>query len=430
VRAVHLRAQLATLRAFTYPAYRRIWLGAFIANVGTWVQNIALGVYVTETTGKAGWTGTIAALSYLPAVAFGPVGGALADRWDRRRLIAVLTLVQVLSAAALAVLGLSGRLSLALIAVMVLASGCAGAAAAPAFSALLSDIVDPKDLLSAVSLNSAQFNLARTIGPMVAGAILTVGSVGAAFVVNAILTLAVVAAVLFGPGLPGRVEVPEDSLLGGIAEGLRVARTDPGIRLALPLVAAVAVLIAPFIGLLPAFAIKAFGRGAAGVSLLATSQGLGALAAAFAANALAMQWGVRRLLSRALIALPPVAVCYWLAPRFGLSLIALALLGGVYLWALNALSTICMGRVSRAIQARMSSLYSVTLSGGYVVGLVAQGWLTDGLGLRAVPTGAAILLLALVLVLRQRRAFAAIDAPSAFGGALPTLEVRPVAGPS
>jgi len=242
----HLRAHVATLRAFSYPAYRRIWLGAFVSNVGTWVQNIALGVWVTQTTGKAGWTGTIAALSYLPADLLGPLSGALADRWDRRRLVAGLILIQTLSAAGLAVLGLSGHLSLGAIAGLVLAGGCASAAAAPAFNALLSEIVEPQDLLSAVSLNSAQFNLARTVGPMVAAFVLTLGGVGAAFVANAVLTLAVVAAVAFVRGLPPRGPAPTESLLRGIAEGFRVARTDPGIRLALPLVVAMSVLITSF----------------------------------------------------------------------------------------------------------------------------------------------------------------------------------------
>jgi predicted MFS family arabinose efflux permease len=420
VPAGSLRAHVATLRAFSYPAYRWLWLGAFVSNVGTWIQNIALGVWVTQTTGKAGWTGTIAGLSYLPTVFLAPITGALADRWDRRRLIAALSLVQVACAAGLAVLGLTGRLSLPGIAALVLASGCAAAASGPAFNALLSEIVKPDDLLSAVSLSSAQFNLARTVGPMLAAVVLSFGGVGAAFVGNAVCTVAVVVAVLWARGLPARRPVPPGSLSRGVLEGFRVARTDPGIRLALLVVTVLTILIAPFIGLIPAFAIKVFGRDVAGVSALATSQGLGALVAAFTANAVALRWGVRRFVTRALLVVPPVAIAYWLAPRFGLALAALALLGGVYLWCLSALSTICMGRVGRDLQARMNSLYSVALSGGYVLGLVVLGWLGDRLGLRAVPVAAALAFFALVLVLRARRAFAAVDAPGQFGGALPS----------
>jgi MFS family permease len=425
-----LRAHVATLRAFSYPAYRWLWLGAFVSNMGTWIQNIALGVWVTQTTGKAGWTGTIAALAFLPAVVLAPVSGALADRWDRRRLIAALSLVQVACAAGLAALGLTGRLSLPGVAALVLASGCAMAASGPAFNALLSEIVAPEDLLSAVSLSAAQFNLARTVGPMLAAIVLAFGGVGGAFVANAVATVAVVVAVLSVRGLPPRRPAPPGSLSRGVLEGFRVARTDPGIRLALLVVAALTVLVAPFIGLIPAFAIKVFGRDAAGASALATSQGVGSLVAAFTANALALRWGVRAFLGRALVVVPVVAVAYWLAPSFALALVALSLLGGVYLWCLTALSTICMGRVSRDLQARMNSLYFVALSGGYVLGLVVQGWLGDHLGLRAVPVVAALLFLGVVLLLRARRAFAVVDAPGAFGGALPARPAAPPAEPA
>lgn len=425
MRAAQLKAHFATLRALAYPAYRRIWFGAFVSNVGTWVQTIAIGVYVTQTTGKAGWTGTIAALTYLPSVALGPIGGGLADRWDRRRLIAALSIVQALCAVGLAVVGLRGTMSLGAMASLVFVAGCANAVSAPAFNALLSEIVEPADLLSAVSLNSAQFNLARTLGPMLAAAILTLGGFGVAFVVNAAATVAVVVAVLSAPATQSRL-ARGGTLWSGIAEGFHVARSDPGIRLTLPLVLAVAVLVAPFIGLMPAYAINGFGRGAAGASMMATSQGIGALCAAFFANALATRWGVRKLLVRSLMLLAPIAAGYWLAPSYGLALALLAALGGVYLWTLSALSTTCMARVSREVQARINSLYGVTLSGGYSLGLIAQGWLTDHLGLRLVPAAAALLLLAIAVALRQRRAFEAIDAPCPYGGAVAAPAQPPI----
>jgi MFS family permease len=407
-----LTTRFSSLRAFRYPAYVRIWTGAFVSNLGTWIQTISIGVYVTEQTGQAGWTGSIAAMTYLPAVFLGPLGGALADRVERRRLIAPLVVVQALAAATLAVLALTHHLPIPAIAALVFLNGCASALAGPAFNALLLEIVEPQDLLSAVSLSSGQFNLARTLGPMLAAAALTSGGITLAFVANTLSFFAVFLAVLSAPaGTPKRTAHVE-SLWRGIVGGLKVARADPGIRLALPLVMAQSVLVAPFIGLMPAFAIKSFGRGAAAASVLAMSQGLGALVAAFTANAVAQRWGVKSLLKRSLLAVSPVAAAYWLAPTYPLAFALLALLGGVYLWTLTALSTTCMGRVSRDLQARMSSLYSVTLSGGYSVGLMAQGWLADRLGMRLVPVVAAAIAFALTLALAYRRSFDALDAPA------------------
>jgi MFS family permease len=407
---------LDSLRAFRYPAFVRIWIGAFVSNLGGWVQSIAIGVYVTEKTGKAGWTGTMAALTYLPMVFLGPVGGALADRLDRRRFIAWLTGVQMLSALGLSVFALQGALPLWAIAALVFSSGCAGALSTPAFNALLSEIVTQEDLLSAVSLTAGQFNLARTLGPMLTALILTAGGITAAFVANAVSYLGVLAALLSMASPPRAPSVHREGLWKGIGTGFRVAREDPGIRLALLLVLAVSVLVAPFIGLMPAYAIKVFHKGPAAASLLAVGQGLGAFVAAFTANAIADRLGVRKLLTRALIALGPIAAAYWLAPTYGVAFAILIVQGGVYLWTLTALSTTCIGRVSRDIQARMISLYSMTLSGGYSLGLVIQGWLGDRVGIRAVPAVAAAVLLALALVLWRRGSFAAVDGPSAFGG--------------
>jgi MFS family permease len=409
-------SRFPSLRAFRYPAYVRIWLGAFVSNLGSWVQTVSVGIYVTETTGKAGWTGTIAALAYAPAVFLGPIGGALADRYDRRKVIIPLTIVQALAVTALAALSATGGLTLPAIAALVFVSGCAGALATPAYSALLSEIVEPEDLLSSVSLNAGQFNLARTVGPMLAALILTAGGITFSFVVNAVSYLGVIAAVAAStPRLVHRTGPPE-GIWGGMATGLKVASTDPGIRLALPLVLLMTVLVAPFIGLMPAYAIQGFGKGQAAASILAMAQGAGALCAALVANALAMRWGVKSLLMRGLTAVSPIAAIYWLAPWYEMAFAMLAVLGGVYLWTLTALSTTCLGRVSRDLQARMSSLYAVTLSGGYSVGLVTLGWMQDRLGLRVVPVVAALLMLAVTLVLRQRKAFDALEQPSVYGG--------------
>ncbi len=407
-------ARFSSLRAFRYPAFVRIWLGAFVSNIGTWIQAVSVGVYVTETTGKAGWTGTIAALTFLPAVFLGPIGGALADRYDRRKVIVPLQVVQAASVTALAVLAAMGQLTVPAIAGLVFVSGCAGALSTPAFNALLSEIVAPEDLLSSVSLTAGQFNLARTIGPVIAAAILATTSIAVCFAVNAVSFVAVIAAVVSSRTTP-RAPRPPQSLLGGILDAAHVARSDPGIRLAIPLVMLVAVLIAPFIGLMPAFAIQGFGKDMATASLMAMAQGAGALVAALTANALAQRFGVRRLLRGALTAIAPVAAIYWLAPWYELAFGLLTLLGGLYLWTITSLSTTCMGRVDRGLQARLSSLYSMTLSGGYSLGLVALGWLQDHFGLRVVPAIAAALVLACALVLRWRRSFDALDTPTPYG---------------
>lgn len=405
-------SRFVSLRAFTYPAFRRLWAGAFVSTVGTFVQSISIGVYATETTGQAAWTGIMAGLAYLPSVVLSVPGGAIADQTDRRRFVTVLLLAQALVAVVLALLSFWGPLPLTWVGLLVFVSGSAYALCSPAFNALLSEVVSAEDLLSAVSLFSAQFNLARIVGPMCAALVYTASGLKGAFVINALSYLGVLAGLL-SMQVPRRRPSPtHQSLLHGITEGLSVAKHDPGIRLALALTMAIGTLVAPFVGLMPAYAIKAFGRGAAGASLLAVAQGVGALVAAVSANAVAQKLGVRRLLNRAIVALAPIAIGYWLSPSYDVAFVLLLALGATYVWSLNALSTTCMTRVDIDMQARINSLYATMLSGGYAVGLFIQGWLADHFGLRLVPSVAAALLFVLVAILHQRNAFTAVDAPT------------------
>src|SRR5262249_62190468 len=118
-----------------------------------------------QSTGRAGWTGTVAALMFLPTLVLGPLAGGLADRTDRRRLLAWLTAAQTTLAAILAVLAYTGRLSLGAVAVLALLAGCVNALVSPVYSALLAELVPAEDLLSALSLSSAQSNLRPPVPP-------------------------------------------------------------------------------------------------------------------------------------------------------------------------------------------------------------------------------------------------------------------------
>lgn len=418
----------SSLRAFGQRSYRRFWVGAFVSNVGTWMENIAVGVWVTETTGRAGWTATVAALMYLPTLVLGPLGGAIADRGDRRQLFTWLSWFQLLLASMLAVLALLGHLSLTAVSILVLLAGCANALLNPVATALLSEIVPREDLLSAISLNSAQYNLGRIVGPGLAAAVMAAGGVGAAFAANALSFLAVIVAVA-GVRTPAPSARAHGHIWAEIRTGFRVAREDMGIRTVLWLTLAVGGLVAPFIGLIPVFAIRELGRGASGTSLLAMAQGLGAVAAATVVGALGDRWGRARLLARSCAAVALIAALSWLAPAFGWAVLGIGLLGAAYLTTLSTMSSICLSRVSRLLQARVASLYSLVLSGSYALGLLALGWAGDRLGVRLVMVGAALMCLGVVVVLWRAGRFAGVEGPALFLGTPTPVAVPRVAGP-
>jgi MFS family permease len=396
--------QVSPFRPFRHRAFAVIWTGSFVSNIGTWMETVAIGVYVTQATGQAAWTGTVAALTYVPTVLLGPFGGALADRFDRRRFLVGVTLFQTLLAAVLTLLAATDRLSVAAVATIVLLAGCAFAVAMPAIQAMTPDLVGTDDLLGAMSLGAAQFNLGRVVGPALAGLVITAGGLAWAFGLNVVsfgavliaLSLVRIPPLARADGAPARV-------LRTIADGVVAARRDPGIRTALLLLLATTFLVSPFIGLVPAVAIKVFGRGAPGTSALVTAQGVGAVLAALAATPLAARLGRRRLLVAALLLVGPAAVLYGLAPTFPLAVVAIALLGFVYLAVLSGTSTVCQLRAPRELRARIASLFMLGVGGGHALGLVIQGWLGDRVGLPAVTAATGLLLLGIVVAVRLIR---------------------------
>ncbi len=408
-------SRLSSFRAFEHRSYVYLWLGALVSNIGTWMETIALGVYVTETTGRAEWTGGIAALTFLPAVVLAPLGGALADRFDRRAYLALGTLVQLLLAGILTALAFTDTLTLPAVSTIALLNGATTTLCGPAFNALLAELVPPEDLQSALSLSSAQFNLGRIIGPVLAAAVLSAGGARWAFFVNALSFLAVLVALAFVKPPPRVAPRVAESLREGIARGLSVARGDGAISMALWSTLVTALLVAPFIGLVPVFAIRVLGQGAAATSLLVTCQGMGAVSAALALGPLADALGRQRVLEGSLLVLGPVAMGYWLSPTLGVAAGFMFVLGAAYFMMMTGAHTVCQSRVPRELQARMSSLFSSVLGVGYALGVWALGALADRQGVRPVTVGAAVLFLALVLTVRlwRPRGFEATEAAAA-----------------
>jgi len=150
VASSHLQ-RLSSLRAFQHRSYVALWLGALVSNIGTWMETVAVGVFVTEATGRAAATGAVAAVMYLPAVVLSPIGGALADRFDRRRYLAVMTSAQAVVASLIATLAFLGRLTVPSVAFLAFLTGCLNTLLYPAFTALLAELV-PADPLPASML--------------------------------------------------------------------------------------------------------------------------------------------------------------------------------------------------------------------------------------------------------------------------------------
>ena len=184
------------MRPLRHRNFALVWTAALLSNVGTWMETVAVGDLVASRTGEAGWTALVAAAGFLPMGLMGPIGGAIADRVDRRRFVFVTTLLQALCAAGLTALSATGAASPGIVALVVAVAGTVAGMGFPAYQAMLPDLVPGEDLLGAVSLSQAQFNLGRVVGPALAGLAIAFGSYTTAFAINTVSFAAMLAALV------------------------------------------------------------------------------------------------------------------------------------------------------------------------------------------------------------------------------------------
>jgi MFS family permease len=373
----------SSLRPLRYRNFSLLWSASLVSNVGSWMQTVAVGALVISRTGQASWAVLIAAGAFLPIGLLSPLGGALADRIRRKPVIALGNLAEAVVAGAIAFL-VAGRhdTPLALLGLVTL-QGAVSALIQPFSQAILPDLVPRSEFLAASSLNSAQWNAGRIVGPALAGATVAAFGFAATFVANAVSFLAVVIAVLFvrlSPP-PGR----QGSVLAALRSGLSATKSEPSCRAAIITIGVVAFVAAPFIALVPAMALRLSHGGAAAVaaatSELTTAQGLGAVVGALLMAPLAARIGRGPLLGWSLGLLPVALTLYAVAPTRWWGVVTLFLVGLVYLGVLSGLSTAVQLYAPQAYRGRVLSFFQVALGVSYPIGALLQGPVADAIGI-------------------------------------------------
>lgn len=393
----------AALRPLRHRNFAIVWTAGLVSNVGSWMETVGVGDLVAHSTGDASWTALVAAAGFLPMGLCGPIGGALADRIDRRRFMVVTTLLQTVLAGILALLAATDHATPAMVTAVVFAAGCVAGLGFPAYQAMMPDLVERDELLAATSLGQAQFNAGRIVGPALAALAISLGSYQLAFTINTVSFGAMLIA-LAALRLPPRTTPPAPGTLWErIRTGARAARADAGIRSAILLIAAVAVTASPFIALIPAMARVRHDGSASLTSAFVTAQGVGAVIGAIAAPSLSERYGRHRLLVLDLVALPIALALYGLAPSPVLACAALVLVGTTYVWMLSGLGTVVQLKAPADLRARVMSLYFLALGVVYPIAAAGQGVLADHVGLAGVTAGGAALLLVFVALVRAFR---------------------------
>ncbi|MFF3939103.1 MFS transporter [Streptomyces phaeofaciens] len=373
--------------------YRLFFAGQVVSNIGTWMQRIAQDWLVLSLTGSATAVGVTTALQFLPMLLFGLYGGVLVDRLPKRPTLLFTQTAMALTGIALALLTLSGHVQVWHVYLAAFAVGLATVVDNPARQSFVSEMVGPDQLQNAVSLNSANFQSARLVGPAVAGVMITGVGTGWAFLFNGLSFVAPMAGLLLMRARELHVVERAPRGKGQLREGLRYVAGRPDLIWTITLVGFVGTFGFNFPVYLSAFADDVFHAGAGSYSLFNTLMAVGSLAGAL----LAARRGTSRMrvLIAAAVAFGAVEIAAAGAPSlwlFALLMIPIGMFGMTV--NVTANTSIQMG-TDPAMRGRVMALYMMVFLGGSPVGAPIAGWVTDAYGVRAgLAAGGAIAALA------------------------------------
>jgi hypothetical protein len=385
---------LSTLRrTLAEPNCRIFYGGSLLAWTGMWMQRVAVGWLAWELTGSTFWIGIVAFADLFPAVVISPIAGAMADRVDRLRLTIATQLAAIAQAVVLGTLAAANLLTIELLVVLELCLGVAQSFAQPARQSMIPALVPRELLASAVGLNSLTFNLARVIGPAVAGVLIVAIGPVPTVIANALAyTVATASLLLLQLDPKERIgHAPTRSLWAETVEGFRYAARHPGIGRLFLYAGLLGVLVRPFQELLPGYADQVFGRGADGLALLTGAIGAGALVTGLVTAGRGRLAGLTRQAVWAGGGLIACVGVFALVRNFELALVACVASGAAMVLHGVAVQTLVQSGAEGHVRGRMMALWGLIVRACPAVGAVALGTIAEWTGLR-LPTAAACVL--------------------------------------
>jgi MFS family permease len=363
-----------------HPNFRLLWCAALISTIGTWMQAFAQSWLIKSLTGthSAFYLGLDTLLSQLPIILFMLIGGVIADRHDRRRLLTGSQLVQASSAFTLAALVFWGHVAVWRILALSFISGCGQAFGGPAYQSMIPSLVPRRDLPNAIALNSSQFNLSRLLGPVSGVAVVMALGTAACFALNGVSFFFVVAAlavIRLTPTTPS----PRKPLLEELRGGLDYVRSQRALLTLTGLVFVSAFLTMPIATFLPIFATDVFtGGGIPGaqtrLAILMASQALGAISGALVIGMLS-RFKLGRLLFFAQAVVGLLIAAFAMSRWFPLSCALLFVIGIAFMMVFSISFSLVQMTVPDALRGRVVCIYMVALRSGWPLGSFLAGTL-------------------------------------------------------
>lgn len=362
---------LQLTRSFRHRNFRLYFLGQLLSLHGTWMQSIAQAWLVYRLTDSSFMLGLVSFLNLAPVLLLGLFAGSVADRYSRFRLFWVTQSLAMLQAFTLGALTLSGQVQVAHILVLATTLGIIHAFEIPARHALLASLVERAELPNAIGLNSSLFNLARFLGPALAGALIAAFGEGPVFVINGLSFLTVLLALFAMRPRPAMHVRPHDA--GGPLAGLRFAWRQIPFRYALGLVALISLAGTPYLVLMPVFAREVFGGDAQQLGLLVGSAGFGALLAALRLAQREHSHGLEKVIVVSALLAGIGLLLFSQAGGFVFALCVLPLTGFGITSLVAATNTFLQLEAEDSLRGRLMSLFSMVFLGFAPLGNLIAG---------------------------------------------------------
>jgi len=388
-------------RSFRHRNFRILYPANAASNIGTWAQRVAQDWLVLELTNNSGtYLGLVTAIQFAPVLLFSLHGGALADRVDKRKLLIWTNIVAAIACYTLGILVVTHHIKLWHVFAMAALLGISSALDAPIRQSFTAEIVGHSDVANAVSLNSANFNAGRLVGPALSGFLIARFSTGPSFLINATTYLFVILSLLFMRSSDFFIQKKEETL-GTVREGLRYALARPDLYVVMALVFFAATFGLNFQIFNALMATKEFGKGPASYGLLGTFIAVGSLTGAllsarlerFRDAMLVVRLGVLFSIVVIVLSVMPTYTWYsfWL-PICGISALTMLISANSYV-QVNS---------DPAVRGRVMGIYLLIFMGGTPFGSLLIGYLTEAIGTRetiALCGGFSLVMCALIWVI-------------------------------
>ena len=396
-------------RAFAIRNFAFYTSGNALSLMGMWVQRLAVGWLMWELTESGAWLGALAMAEFLPIIVLTPLGGVVADRFDRLRIALIAQSFACAQAVALWLLTLAGTVTPQLLVALMMVGGITMAMNQAARVTLVVNMV-PRDVMStAIAINSIIFNVARIIGPAIAGALIFYTDIAWAFLFNAVSYGALIAALMM-IRMPRTRDVvpPSGSYFRDLAEGARYTYAHVGVAAIISLTAVNSFFARPLIDLLPGFAGEVFNAGPEGLALMTSAMGLGAICASFWLAQRGRLSGLTGIVFVGVLINGAAVAAFALSTSLWTGAMLLAVSGFTQACTGTGTQTLVQSSVEDRLRGRVMSVWLVIGRGGPALGALIMGSLAELVGFGTpLLVGATIVFLTAAFVMPRRQHLAA-----------------------